>query len=158
MGTEMWNVATKLFLLVSFMVCEKLWPDVKMIDSLLFWIFSEKKGIRVGLHFSLLVFTEEKTESKSYFLVTGCLTQRYVHSTRSCPWSPGLVLRRTYHLEIISWLLPVLFFSVLRWFNKPSLAERPRTGSNRIPFSDEGSDARESSDFVAEERRVKQAT
>ena len=49
-------------------------------------------------------------------------------------------------------------FSVLRWFNKPSLAERPRTGSNRIPFSDEGSDARESSDFVAEERRVKQAT
>ena len=83
------------------MVWEKLWPDVKMIDSLLFWIFSEKKGIGVGLHFSLLVFTEEKTESKSYFLVTGCLTQLYVHSTTSCPWSPGLVLRRTYHLNHI---------------------------------------------------------
>ena len=47
------------------------------------------------------------------------------------------------------------FLSLLKWFNQPSLAERPRTGSNRIPFSDEGSDARDSSDFVAEERQIK---
>ena len=139
------------------MVCEKLWPDVKMIDSLLFWIFSEKKGIRVGLHCSLLVFTEEKNRIKK--LLFG---DRMPYST-ICSFHKELpLITRSCLASYISpksyqgFACSENFLSLLKWFNQPSLAERPRTGSNRIPFSDEGSDARESSDFVAERRRIKQ--
>ena len=157
MGTEMWNVATLLFLLVFYGV----WKTVTWCQNdrfAPFLNFQRKKGYSSRSSFQFACFHWGKSRIKKLLLgdrmpySTICSFHKELPLiTRSCLAS--YISPKSYHGFCL-----FSFFSVLKWVNQPSLAERPRTGSNRIPFSDEGSDARESSDFVAEERRVKQAT